>query len=497
MEKAKYKLSVPGLTINDAPRFQWRGVHLDVGRHLYKVEDIKKYIDYLAMHKMRQFHWHLTEDQGWRIEIKKYPKLTSIGAWRNETMGDGKKYGGYYTQEEIKDIVRYADSRFIEVIPEIELPGHSVAALAAYPEFSCTGGPFEVATTWGVHSDVYCAGNEKTFKFLEDVLNEVIPLFPSKYIHIGGDECPKTRWEECQRCQRRIKNEGLKDEHELQSYFIQRIEKFLLTKNRQIIGWDEILEGGLAPQATVMSWRGIQGGIEAAKQGHDVIMTPGSHCYFDHHQGDPAFEPHAFGNRLTLTKVYSYEPIPEELTADEEKYVLGAQANVWTERLQTFKDVEYMLMPRLAAISEVVWSPKKIRNNSKFVKKMETQLQRYDYLDINYATSAYNATISTEFNEQTNTLDITMNSELGNTSIYYTTDGSVPNNESNKYTGRLKINESTTVKAVSYKDERRMSNVTEKKISVHKAFGKKIEIVNPYAERYSSGGKYSVVNGLF
>ena len=290
------QLSVPACEIADKPRFAYRGMHLDVGRHLFPVASIKQYIDMLALHKMNTFHWHLTEDQGWRIEIKKYPKLTTIGAYRKETVAgaqkkanntfDGKPYGGFYTQNEVREIVAYAGSKFITVLPEIEMPGHAVAALTSYPELSCTGGPFEVRKLWGVDEDVFCAGNEQTFAFLEDVLTEVMDLFPSKYIHIGGDECPKKRWEKCPKCQKRIKDQGLKNEFELQSYFIRRIEKFVTSKGRNIIGWDEILEGGLAPGATVMSWRGEAGGIEAAKSGHDVIMTPGKYTYFCYYQSE-------------------------------------------------------------------------------------------------------------------------------------------------------------------------------------------------------------------
>ncbi len=317
-------LSVPACIIEDEPRFVYRGMHLDVGRHMFPVATIKRYIDMLALHKMNTFHWHLTEDQGWRIEIKKYPKLTEIGAFRNETVVghagrpplvfDGKRYGGFYTQDEVRDVVAYAKSKFITVIPEIEMPGHAMAALASYPELSCTGGPFEVNTKWGVMDDVFCAGKEETFTFLQDVLTEVIDLFPGTYIHVGGDECPKARWEKCPLCQKRIKDEGLKDEHELQSYFIQRIEKFLSSKGRKLIGWDEILEGGLAPEATVMSWRGTKGGIAAAKQKHDVIMTPSSHVYLDYYQCEPAGQPLAIGGYLPLEKVYSFNPMPEELT---------------------------------------------------------------------------------------------------------------------------------------------------------------------------------------
>ena len=317
-------LSVPACIIADEPRFVYRGMHLDVGRHLFPVATIKRYIDMLALHKMNTFHWHLTEDQGWRIEIKKYPKLTEIGAYRNETVVghagkpplvfDGKRYGGFYTQDEVREVVAYAKSKFITVIPEIEMPGHAMAALASYPELSCTGGPFEVNTKWGVMDDVFCAGKEETFTFLQDVLTEVIDLFPGTYIHIGGDECPKVSWKKCPLCQKRIKDEGLNDENELQSYFIQRIEKFLSSKGRKIIGWDEILEGGLAPEATVMSWRGTKGGIAAAQQKHDVIMTPSSHVYLDYYQCEPEGQPLAIGGYLPLEKVYSFNPMPEELS---------------------------------------------------------------------------------------------------------------------------------------------------------------------------------------
>jgi len=375
-------IKIPQVDIQDEPRYGWRGMHLDVGRHFYSVEFIKKYIDMLAMHKMNVFHWHLTEDQGWRIEIKKYPKLTEIGSIRKNA--DGTTYGGFYTQEQVKEVVAYAASRFINVMPEIEMPGHSVAALAAYPELSCTGGPFEVRTAWGVSDDVYCAGKEATFAFVQDVLTEVIALFPFKYLHIGGDECPKGRWAKCPDCQKRMKTEGLKDEMQLQSYFIQRIEKFLIANNRSLVGWDEILEGGLAPEATVMSWRGVDGGIEAARQGHDVIMSPNSHCYFDHYQGDPKFEPKAIGGYLTLEKVYSYEPTPEELNTEEAKHVLGAQANVWTEYILTEKQVEYMTLPRMSALAEVVWTPKVLRDYEKFSHRMERQYQRFDAMKLNY-----------------------------------------------------------------------------------------------------------------
>ena len=386
--------TIPCAKIDDAPRFPYRGLHLDVGRHFFPVKFIKKYIDLIAFNKMDYFHWHLTEDQGWRIEIKKYPKLTQIGAWRKETqvghggkkpyIFDGERYGGYYTQDQVREIVDYAKKRFVTIIPEIEMPGHSLAALASYPWLGCTGGPYQVATRWGIFKDVYCAGKESTFKFLEDVLSEVIELFPGKYIHIGGDECPKDRWKTCPYCQARMKKEGLKDEHELQSYFIQRIEKFLLSKGRYIIGWDEILEGGLAPQATVMSWRGEKGGIAAAKLHHDVVMTPGPYCYFDHYQADPATQPLAIGGFLPMKKVYSYDPVPKELAPDEQKYILGAQGNVWSEYLLNSKYVEYMAFPRACALAEVVWTQKENKDWHDFLSRMQGVYKHLGAMNVNY-----------------------------------------------------------------------------------------------------------------
>ncbi len=388
-------LSVPCAKIEDQPRFPYRGLHLDVGRHFFPKAFILRYLDLMALYKYNTFHWHLTEDQGWRLEIKKYPKLTQVGSCRKETLVgrwrgeknatyDGKEYCGYYTQEDVKEIVAHAKKLHITVIPEIEMPGHSLAALASYPQLGCTGGPYEVATHWGVFKDIYCAGNDSTFKFLEDVLTEVMELFPSHYIHIGGDEAPKDRWKHCPKCQARIKAEGLKDEHELQSYFIRRIEKFLNAHGRDIIGWDEILEGGLAPNATVMSWRGIKGGIAAAKMHHDVIMTPGSHCYFDHYQADPKTEPLAIGGFLPLEKVYSYEPVPKELTPEEQKYILGAQGNVWTEYMATTDYVEYMVYPRACALAEVDWTPASEKDYGDFLKRLELNLEHLKAMGVNF-----------------------------------------------------------------------------------------------------------------
>ncbi len=386
---------LPALSIFDEPQFKWRGAHLDVCRHFFDTEFVKKYIDLLAIHKMNKFHWHLTEDQGWRIEIKKYPKLTETGSKRKETVikknfnpyiGDGKEYGGFYTQEEIKEIVAYANDRFITVIPEIEMPGHSSAALAAYPYLSCTGGPFEVKTKWGIFKDIYCAGNDSVYIFLQNVLDEVTELFPSKYIHIGGDEAPKDRWKECPKCQARIKKEGLKNEHELQSYFIRRIEKYLNAKGRTIIGWDEILEGGLAPNAVVMSWRGEAGGIKAANQNHYVIMTPGNPCYFDHYQSkNRENEPFAIGGYNPLKAVYEYNPVPEELPEEKQKYILGSQANVWTEYISTNRQVEYMVFPRLCALSEVVWTGDKKTGYEDFKSRLRNKhFSRLQNMNVNY-----------------------------------------------------------------------------------------------------------------
>lgn len=390
---------LPYTTITDYPRFGYRGLHLDVSRHMFSVEAIKKYIDLMALHKLNRFHWHLTDDQGWRIEIKKYPKLQEIAAYRKETVighartadrkenknYDGKRYGGFYTQEEVKDVVKYAADRFITVVPEIEMPGHARAALSAYPQLGCTGGPYTAATTWGVFEEVFCAGKEETFTFLQDVLDEVIPLFPSPYVHVGGDECPKESWKKCPQCQKRMKAEGLKDEHALQSYFIQRMEKYINSKGKQIIGWDEILEGGLAPNATVMSWRGEEGGIAAAQQNHDVIMTPTGWCYFDYYQDSAKTEPLAIGGFLPVKKVYLYEPQPPQLTAAEAAHIRGVQANVWTEYITTPEHLEYMVYPRASALSEIAWSPREARDYEDFLRRMDVHFKRLDDWHVNYA----------------------------------------------------------------------------------------------------------------
>jgi hexosaminidase len=390
---------ISGAEIRDVPRFAWRGMHLDVGRHFVSIDFIRKYIDLMAMHKLNVFHWHLTEDQGWRIEIKKYPRLTEVGAWRKESLVghyndkphrfDGIKHGGFYTQAEAKAIVAYAQERFIIVVPEIEMPGHASAAIAAYPELGVTGKQIPVATWWGVFPDIFNV-EESTFTFLENVLTEVMEIFPSEYIHIGGDEAIKDQWKASDRVQQRMKEVGAKDENELQSYFVQRIEKFINSKGRKMVGWDEILEGGLAPNATVMSWRGTEGGVAAAKAGHDVIMTPIQSVYFWWYQGDPKKEPLAAGGYIPMQKVYEYEPVPAELTAEEAKHVLGAEACAWAEYMEDEKKVEYMVFPRMSALAEIVWSPKETKNWPGFKKRMTRQLQRYDAYGVNYAKSPFN-----------------------------------------------------------------------------------------------------------
>lgn len=447
--------SVPRVKIEDQPRFQWRGMHLDVGRHFAPKEFVKKYIDLLASYKMNTFHWHLTEDQGWRIQIKKYPLLTKVGAWRKETMDDNTPHGGFYTQDDIREVVAYATERFITIVPEIEMPGHSLAALASYPELSCSGGPFKVGTEWGVFNDVFCAGNEKTFEFLENVINEVTALFPGPFFHIGGDECPKLRWSNCVRCQNRIKAEGLKDEHELQSYFIKRIEKILNAKGKRLVGWDEILEGGLAPNATVMSWRGTQGGIDAAKSGHDVVMTPTSHCYFDYYQGAIG-EPKAIGGFLPIDTVYSYEPVPGELSSEETKHILGSQGNVWTEWMPDTRQVEYMVLPRLCAMSEVVWSEKSERDFKDFSKRLEQHYDRFVARDLNFRVPTPLGVGGKKviFGD---TLD-TMKSPVSNATIYYTLDGNDPTTESTKYAAPIRIRGDLTLKAVLVLANGKMSN---------------------------------------
>ena len=502
LEKSK-SIKIPCLQIKDSPRFEWRGMHLDVCRHFFPVSFIKQYIDMLAMYKMNTFHWHLTDDQGWRIEIKKYPKLTEIGAWRKGTMVgpysdqkfDSIRYGGFYTQEQIKEVVAYAAKKHITIVPEIEMPGHSVAAISSYPWLSCTGKQIDVERGWGVFEDVYCS-KDSVFNFLQDVLDEVALLFPGKYIHIGGDESPKTRWKVCAQCQARIKSEHLKDEHELQSYFIKRIEKYLNSKGKQIIGWNEILEGGLAPNAAVMSWQGTEGGIAAAKQKHYAVMTPGSHCYFDHYQASPADEPLAFGGYTPLEKVYSYEPIPSELNKEEQHYILGAQANIWTEYILDEKQIEYMLMPRMMALSEVTWSPKENRNETDFLNRLQTHFLLLDKLGINYAKAIYKVEQKVTAAPKSNSilLELKANPSLG--TIYYTTDDSDPKEISKSYTSPITLSKDATIKAALYKNKELKGKISVKKYDINKATNKPITLKTPASKSYSGDGSFTLVNGV-
>lgn len=455
----------PCLSVKDEPRFLYRGQHLDVCRHFADVDYIKKQLDVLAMFKINTFHWHLTEDQGWRIEIKKYPKLTEIGAKRVE--GDGSTYGPYfYTQDQVKEIVAYAKERFIEVIPEIELPGHGVAALAAYPEFSCTGGPFDVRNIWGVANDVYCAGNDSVFQFLTDVIEEVIPLFDSEYFHIGGDECPKVRWEKCPKCQARIKELGLKADKEhtaeekLQSYFVQRMEKVLLKHNKKMIGWDEILEGGLAPTAAVMSWRGEEGGIAAANMGHDVIMTPGNWLYLDHYQGDSKILPVTIGGLTTLSETYSYEPIPAKIAEDKKHHILGAQANMWCEYNYNTDDMDFDIYPRIIALAEVTWSQPTRKNYEDFERRIENQRVRLEMHGINYyiPLPEQKNVPSCDFIAFTDSTVLEFKSTEP-VKFVYTIDGSEPTLTSTVYDKPLSFTENTTLKIRSVVASDKMSPV--------------------------------------
>jgi hexosaminidase len=497
--------NIPCVSIRDFPRFEWRGMHLDVSRHFLPKEFIKTYIDMLAMHKMNIFHWHLTDDQGWRLEINRYPKLTEISAWRvdrenqpwnyrdPQREGEPATYGGFYTQDEVREIVSYAAEQNVTIVPEIEMPAHATAVLAAYPQLSCTGGPFRVPPggVWPI-TDIFCAGNDSTFLFLQDVLTEVMDLFPGMYIHIGGDEADKKEWKACPKCQARIKQEGLKDEAELQSYFVKRIERFIVSKGRRLIGWDEILEGGLPPEATVMSWRGTEGGIAAARQGHDAVMTPGSYCYFDYYQGRQEFEPLAIGGYSPLSKVYSYEPVPGELVGEETKHILGAQGNVWTEYIPTPGHAQYMTLPRMAALAEVVWSPKESRNWDDFAMRVEHHMKRYQAAGYNYARSAYLVSISATADSAKQQIELSMATEMNLPEIRYTLNGSNPIASSQLYVKPFAVLETAPVKAGAFRSGELLGSVSQQMISVHKALFK--PVILKYM--YEGGGEQILTNGL-
>jgi len=499
--------SNPGITtpdLRDMPAYSWRGMHLDVCRHFFPKEFIKKYIDLLAIHKMNTFHWHLTDDQGWRIEIKQYPLLTKIGSHRKETMveknfvpyvGDGKPVDGYYTQEEIKEIVSYAQDRHITIIPEIEMPGHALAALSAYPEYSCNKLPLEPMTKWGVSDDVFCSG-ESSIRFLENILDEVMVLFPSTYIHIGGDEVPKTRWKTCPTCQAVMKSNRLKNENELQSYFIKKIDAYVTSKGRSIIGWDEILEGGLAPNAAVMSWRGEEGGIAAAKQKHFVVMSPGTHCYFDHYQGNKNTEPLAIGGFTPIEKVYAYEPTPAILTSEQKNYILGAQANLWTEYISTAEHAEYMALPRMCALAEVLWTGEQKPGFEDFKNRLRTHFLLLDKLDVHYATSLFDVTAKTKV--VNGKVEVDLQSVYNDGAIEYTVQESdEPVGAAITYVKNHPfVLSKTAILIANYVENgKALGHSFTEEFLVHKALEKIVSSTIPPGESYNSGGLAKLVDG--
>lgn len=500
-------VGMPAAVITDYPRFGHRGMMLDVCRHIFTLDSIKQFIDVMALHNMNKFHLHLTEDQGWRMEIKKYPELTQVGAWRSGTkIGktetyDSIRYGGYYTQEELRELVQYATDRHITIIPEVDLPGHQLAALATYPELGCTGGPYEVWRQWGVSEDVICAGNEDAMTFLEDVLLEVMDVFPSEYIHIGGDECPKTRWEQCPKCQAKIKELGFKDDDKftaeayLQSYVMTRMEKFIEDHGRKVIGWDEVLEGGLGPNVTVMSWRNSEAGKEAAQQKHDVIMTPCSHLYFDYYQTDDTDnEPIAIGGYIPVSKVYEFEPIPSGLSDEEAKHILGPQANLWTEYIKDMKTVFYRILPRMDALSEVQWVMPEQKDYDDFLKRTYKMVELYDIMGWNYAKHIFDIDVDITPNIEAKCIDITM-SKFGEGDILYTLDGSDPLVSGIKYVGPIKLTESAQLRAIV----KRINNVGREfstDIELSKSSMKPITLKNEPNEAYRFEGANTLIDGL-
>jgi hexosaminidase len=520
-QKKNGQWECPTIFIEDYPRFSYRGMHLDVGRHFFPVSVIKQYIDWLAYHKLNKFHWHLTEDQGWRIEIKQFPLLTSVGGWRNGTLigrypgkgNDNTRHGGYYTQEEISEVVAYAQQRYIDVIPEIEMPGHSSAAIAAYPWLSCfpekptaipanmisqrsidqqkQGGIKLVQETWGVFDDVFCAGNDSTFLFLEKVIDEVSALFPSKYFHIGGDECPKTHWKKCARCQQRMQTLQLKDEHELQSYFIKRIENYLAKKGKILIGWDEILEGGLAPKAIVMSWRGESGGIEAAKQGHEVIMTPGNPVYFDHSQSENE-DSVTIGGYNSLEKVYRYDPVPQALVGQFERFVLGTQANVWTEYMDNPSKIQYMVFPRMAALSEVCWTHPAQKDWTAFEKRLPTLFDRYRQWRVQVSPAYYDISATVQPKSDHSGIELSLQNKAPGTMLQWES-----NNTMIPYTQPISITKSGLIKAQTVDAENgSIKSRYQQKFQLHKAVGKQITLTTAASKSYPGDGAFTLVNGI-
>lgn len=491
--------------ITDYPRFAYRGKHLDCSRHFFDTDFIKRYLNLLAFHKINTFHWHLTDDQGWRLEIKKYPLLTEKGGIRNQTLVghysdtpedeqkfDSTEYGGFYTQEDVREIVEYAKQRHITIIPEIEIPGHASAAMCAYPEFSCRGNQEEVICTWGVFDNVMCS-KEETFRFIEDVLDEVCALFPSEYIHIGGDECPTTRWAECEICKANMKRLNIDNVDMFQGYFTSRVSDYLKTKGRKIIGWDEILDKGVDKDAVIMSWQGEAGGIQAAKKGNYAIMVPSPYLYFNFYQGVADTEPLSFGGFTPLRKVYLYEPIPEELKGNNASYIKGVQACTWTEYIQNSRLLEYNDFPRLAALSERAWSTAETRDYNDFVLRLNKLLDCYDKMRVNYSKSHFAVVVNSE--KKKNKLCLTLSSPLPDNKIYYTLDGTEPNTNSKVYSKPIYIDHSTTLKAFAFTDERHYSPILTSSYNINKATGTKYKMdeVNP---QYNGGSEYALTDGL-
>lgn len=500
------EISCPAVEITDCPRFEYRGMMLDVSRHFFSADFVKRYIDIMVLHNINTFHWHLSDDQGWRVEIKKYPKLTSIGSKREQTVigqntgkYDGIPYSGYYTQEQIRDIVKYAAERYVTIIPEIDMPGHMQAALSAYPELGCTKGPYKVWQQWGISDDVLCAGNDTTVGFVEDVLSEIMELFPSEYIHIGGDECPKIRWEQCPACQQRIKNENIKateqftKEQGLQSWFMRRIEQYLNEHGRSIIGWDEILEGGLSPTATVMSWRSTSGGIEAAKMGNKVIMVPNQDLYFNYYQTlEIDNEPLAIGGYVPIENVYNLEPVPVDLPQEAKDNIIGLQANLWTEYIGDESLVEYMVLPRMAALSEVQWCNPENKSYHGFLKRIFRQFKIYSHLGYNYATQLLD--VRMDLKSENGTVSVTM-STIDNADIYYTLDGTDPDINSEKYSAPIRIQRNCELRAVAIRGEK-ISKVSKEVFTVSETTGKPINVKTPPHRQYGFGGPNTLVDGL-
>ncbi|MEN2399024.1 family 20 glycosylhydrolase [Flavobacterium sp. MC2016-06] len=503
------KWQIPCVTITDEPRFQWRGLMLDLSRHFFDKNYVLETIDRLAMLKMNVLHLHLVDDQGWRIEIKKYPKLTEVGAWRVDqesaswnarlTVNPDEKgsYGGFLTQEELKEIVKYAAAKNIEIIPEIEMPAHVSSAIASYPELACFNQRIGVPSggLWPI-TDIYCAGKESTFEFVENVLDEVMAIFPSKYIHMGGDEATKTNWAKCPYCQKRIKDEHLKDVNELQSYFVKRIEKYINSKGRKMIGWDEILDGGIDPSATIMSWRGDKIGAEAVHKGHDVIMTPESPFYFNFYQGPQNEEPLAFDAYNPLSKVYEYDPIVPTITPQEASHVLGGQANLWAEYLADQKASEYMIFPRLAALSEVLWSSKEKRNWVDFTGRLTSLFKRYDYLGINYAKSAYLVTASSTADLANKQINVTLKNEFPNPDIRYVLGDKNIDNTATKYTTPIQFTATTVLKASLFQDDKPVGKTFTDTIIFHKGMAHKVLYLTPYNDSYKGDGPFTMVNTI-